>query len=218
MTLTVDTVNQLNGNTAANTQTANEAGSAERFLKLLVAQMQNQDPLNPTDNAQVTSQMAQINTVTGIDKLNTTVLGLTGQFAQLQALQGISLVGRDVTVQGNQMWVEGGQGVGGYELAGPADRVKVEVLSAAGVVIDTLELGASGSGRHAFDWAPPANAQTEGARFRITATTGTTAVAATPLMRDHIESVSTAGGQLMLETQRSGPITYDAVKAFNSVN
>ena len=47
------------------------AGSEDRFLKLLVAQMQNQDPLNPMDNAQVTSQMAQINTVSGIEKLNT---------------------------------------------------------------------------------------------------------------------------------------------------
>ena len=45
------------------------AGTEDRFLKLLVTQMQNQDPLNPMDNAQVTSQMAQINTVTGIDKL-----------------------------------------------------------------------------------------------------------------------------------------------------
>ncbi len=59
--------------------------------------MQNQDPMNPMDNAQVTSQMAQINTVTGIEKLNTTVAGLNGQFVQMQALQGASLVGRDVT-------------------------------------------------------------------------------------------------------------------------
>ena len=69
--------------------TANEAGSADRFLKLLVAQMQNQDPLAPMDNAQVTSQMAQINTVTGIEKLNTTVQGLQGNFVQMQALIGI---------------------------------------------------------------------------------------------------------------------------------
>ena len=59
--------------------------TSDRFLKLLVAQMQNQDPLNPMDNAQVTSQMAQINTVTGIDKLNATVQGLSSQFMQLIA-------------------------------------------------------------------------------------------------------------------------------------
>src|SRR5215216_2577416 len=82
---------------------ANDAAvTSDRFLKLLVAQMRNQDPLNPMDNAQVTSQMAQINTVTGIDKLNATVQGLSGQFMQLQALQGASLVGHDVIVAGSR--------------------------------------------------------------------------------------------------------------------
>src|SRR5205807_4055681 len=46
---------------------------SDTFLKLLVAQMKNQDPLNPVDNSQVTSQMAQISTVTGISSLNSTV-------------------------------------------------------------------------------------------------------------------------------------------------
>ena len=55
----------------ASSAAADATITSDRFLKLLVAQMQNQDPLNPMDNAQVTSQMAQINTVTGIDKLNT---------------------------------------------------------------------------------------------------------------------------------------------------
>ena len=49
----------------------------DRFLKLLVTQMKNQDPLNPLDNAQVTTQLAQINTVSGIEKLNTTVQALS---------------------------------------------------------------------------------------------------------------------------------------------
>ena len=91
MSTTINSTTAATGTTAATaasaTSTAN-ADAADRFLKLLVAQMQNQDPLNPMDNAQVTSQMAQINTVTGIEKLNTTVSGLNGQLVQLQALQG----------------------------------------------------------------------------------------------------------------------------------
>jgi flagellar basal-body rod modification protein FlgD len=71
---------------AKTASTTDAAATADRFLKLLVAQMQNQDPLNPMDNAQVTSQMAQINTVNGIERLNTTVQGLSGQFVQMQAL------------------------------------------------------------------------------------------------------------------------------------
>src|SRR5882672_589140 len=104
-------VGSVNSNTSTDTSvlnTTNAANASDRFLKLLVAQMQNQDPLNPMDNAQVTSQMAQINTVTGIEKLNTAVDGLSSQFAQLQAMQGASLVGRDVIVPGNKLDITDG--------------------------------------------------------------------------------------------------------------
>src|SRR4051794_1170360 len=104
-----------NGGAPATTAT-DDARSSDRFLKLLVTQLQNQDPLNPMDNAQVTSQMAQINTVTGIEKLNTTVQGLNSQFVQLQALQGASLVGRDVLMQGDALQTSDGAGTGGFEL------------------------------------------------------------------------------------------------------
>src|SRR3982751_1840811 len=85
--------------------TSDAKATSERFLKLLVAQMQNQDPLSPMDNAQVTSQMAQINTVSGIEKLNSTVAALSSQFTQLQAIQGVSLVGHDVVVPGNALQI-----------------------------------------------------------------------------------------------------------------
>ena len=61
----------MNAASGANSTAAasSAAGTQDRFLKLLVTQMKNQDPLNPMDNAQVTSQMAQLSTVSGIDKL-----------------------------------------------------------------------------------------------------------------------------------------------------
>ncbi len=203
------------GSTAA--AATSDAGSADRFLKLLVTQMQNQDPLNPMDNAQITSQMAQINTVTGLQTLNTSVQGLGAQFVQMQALQGAALVGNEVTVQGNRMAVNAdtAQGLGGFELALPADAVKVEILNPAGRVVDTLNLGALDTGRHDINW--DAKNATAGAeyRFRITATTGTQAVATTPLMRDLVQSVSTTGSGLVLNTLFSGDVAYGDVKAFN---
>ena len=131
-----------------------DAMGKDTFLKLLVAQLQNQDPLNPMDNAQVTSQMAQIQTVSGIEKLNSTVLGLNAQFAQLQTLGGAALVGRHVLIEGNRLVASDGTGHGGFELASQADRVKLEVLDGAGRVIDAVDLGAHASGRHSFDWTP----------------------------------------------------------------
>lgn len=202
----------LNGGASA--ATANEAGSEGRFLKLLVTQLQNQDPLNPMDNAQMTSQLAQINTVSGIEKLNTTVEGLNAQFAQLQALSGASLVGREITLKGNALQVREGRAEGAFDLAGTAGSVKVEVLNAAGRVVATLDRGALDSGRHAFQW--DAGSQPDGRyTFRVAATQGAASVAATPLMRDRVEAVRTQGNTLTLETASSGLVAWRDVQAFN---
>ena len=194
---------------------ANDAASADRFLTLLVAQMQNQDPLNPMDNAQITSQMAQISTVNGIETLNNSVQSLSGQFMQMQALQGASLVGRDVIVEGNMIDIAEGIGQGGFELTSAADMVKVEVLNAGGHVIDTLNLGAQAAGRHSFDWDASKAGTDTNVTFRVSATSGAAALPATLLMRDTVAAVSTNGDTLTLELMRSGTLPYTGVKAFN---
>lgn len=213
---------------------------SERFLKLLVTQMQNQDPLNPLDNAQVTTQMAQINTVSGIEKLNQgissmsqmlsdklgglsigpslealngTLQTLSGQMLQSQAVQGASLVGRTVLLEGSAVHIAQGQGVGAYELAGPADRVTVEILGPAGQVLDTLELGAQSAGRSGFSWVPPEKADTQALNFRIKAQSGATLVSAKSLMADTVNAVSMGGSGLVLELARGGSTAFNLVKA-----
>jgi len=205
------------GGAAASLATSSSANTEDRFLKLLVAQLQNQDPLNPMDNAQVTTQMAQIQTVSGIDKLNSTVQGLNAQFAQLQALSGASLVGHDVLVDGNRLAADAdGTGHAGFELASQADHVKLEVLDASGRVIDSADLGAMASGRHSFDWTPSAGVNpAQAARFRITATLGATAVSATTFTRDRVDAVSAGPTGLVLELANAGPVAYDQVKVFD---
>jgi flagellar basal-body rod modification protein FlgD len=168
---------------------ASDAGSQDRFLKLLVTQLQNQDPLSPMDNAQLTSQIAQINTVSGIATLNTSVQALSSQFLQMQSLQGAALVGKDVIVPGNTLDIANGSGQGGFELASAADAVKVEVMSPAGRVVDTMNLGAQSSGMHSFDWASGSYDTTSGLTFRVSATSGSTALASTALMRDKVDAV-----------------------------
>ena len=191
--------------------------ASDRFLKLLVAQMQNQDPLSPMDNAQVTSQMAQINTVTGIEKLNTTVQGLSSQFVQLQAMQGTSLVGRDVIVAGNRLSIDDTThvGQGGFELTGAADSVKVDVLAPSGAVVQTLQLGAESAGVHSFDWPAGAATSSSGLTFRVSATSGGVTTTPTTLMRDRVDAITTTGTSFNLELSNSGTVPYSAVKAFN---
>ena len=180
--------------------------------------MQNQDPLNPMDNAQVTSQMAQINTVSGIDKLNSTVQGLNAQFAQMQALQGASLVGHDVIVDGNRLVADDdGVGQGGFELASQADHVKVEILDASGRVIDTADLGARWpAAATASTGRPlPASTRQRPRAFASPPTCGATAVNAATCMRDRVDAVSTGANGLTLELRNAGPVAYDQVKVFD---
>jgi flagellar basal-body rod modification protein FlgD len=100
-------------------------------------------------------------------------------------------------------------------LATPADKVKVEVLNPAGRVVDTMTLGAQKAGRHDIEWnASNADPALE-YRFRVTATSGASAVATTSLMRDQVQAVSTSGSGVSLQTLYSGDVAYSQVKAFN---
>ena len=208
-------VSALNSTTPISTSAESAAKAAadtqDRFLKLLVAQMKNQDPMNPMDNAQVTSQMAQIQTVTGISTLDTSVKGLTSQFNQMQGLQSVSLVGRDVSVAGNRLSFADGKGSGSFELASAADTVKLEVLTAAGGVLDTVQLGAQGTVRQSFEWPNANYNDSSGLKFRITATKGTVAVTNTTFTQDKVVSVNTSGSKLQLELQNLGLVDYSAV-------
>ena len=199
--------------TKANAAT-DPAAAQDRFLKLLVAQLNNQDPMNPLDNAQMTSQIAQINTVTGIQQLNQTMQSMAAQFNSLQVMQGTSLVGRNVMSEGSTLSVADKTGKGGFELASPATNVKVEVLNASGQVIDTMDLGAKAAGRHTFDWdGSQYSGSTEGLKFRVSAVNGSTKLDSTPLALSKVTAAGAEDGQLVLTLANGQTINYSQIKA-----
>ena len=135
------------------TSTANSTAEAQdRFLLMLTTQLKNQDPLNPMDNAQITSQMAQLSTVTGIDKLNETLQALSDSMAMGQSVSATSMIGHGVLVPGATLNLANGQAIGGMDLAQPADSVSVTIHDAAGNIVRTLQLGAQDAGVLPFTW------------------------------------------------------------------
>lgn len=204
------------GTATTKSDTANDASAAQdRFLKLLVAQLNNQDPMNPLDNAQMTSQIAQINTVTGIQQLNETVKGLASQFAAQQMLQGSAMVGHQVLVEGNTLSLdsESGKATGAFDLAGSAANVKVQVLDAAGKEVGTVDMGSLPGGRYNFAW-DASQYQGEGAlRFKVLAANGDKSVGSTALMTDKITAVSMDNGSLQMQLSRGGMTTQAGIKA-----
>ncbi|TFZ08375.1 flagellar hook assembly protein FlgD [Ramlibacter humi] len=212
--------------TSATTGTASKVSSLtsaadqeDRFMKLLVAQMKNQDPLNPLDNAQMTSQIAQINTVGGIEKLNTTVASLLSAFNRMQATSATELSGRNVLVEGNQLTLADGQATGGVSLGADADTVKVEVIDATGQAVSTLQLGKTAAGVRSFQWNGQLDAggtAPEGTyKFRVTATASGKAVDATALAPAQVRAVTTgADGAVQLDLGTGGVKPLDAVQAY----
>ena len=187
--------------------------SQDRFLKLLVAQLNNQDPMNPMDNAQMTSQMAQINTVSGIQQLNETMKSIGGQFASMQMLQATGVIGHDVLLQSNTLSIDAGKAGGAVDLSGNADKLTVQILSPGGQLIDTLNLGPMAAGRHTFEWDASNYKSTGNPVFKVTATSGRNDVASTPLARDTVVSVSNEGAAMNFQLRGRAAVPYDAIKA-----
>ena len=195
---------------AANAKAATNAplGGSEmqdRFLKLLVTQMKNQDPLNPLDNAQVTTQLAQISTVGGIDKLNTTLQGLSSSMAASQSMQSASIIGRSVYATGSLLTLADGKASGGLDLKQDADRVFVQITDVSGALVRTLDLGAAKTGMSSFLW----DGKTDGGSnapagtyvFQVTAAKGNTAIPVEPLQTGKVGGISLNGGATNLNLE-----------------
>jgi len=175
-----------------------------RFLTLLVNQMKNQDPLNPLDNAEVTSQLAQLSTVTGIDKLNETMKSMMESSANAQALQAANMIGHGVLVSGSALTLSGSKSIYGVELSAPADSVQVTINDGAGNPVRTVSLGPQQPGTLALAWdgslasggvAPDGNYQ-----ITVNAVRGGASVSANALTFGEVVSVSTnaSGAKLNL--------------------
>ena len=183
----------MNGtrNTAADDATA----AQNRFMTLLVTQMKNQDPLNPLDNAQVTSQLAQLSTVTGINKLNTTLESMMSQSQASQSLQASSMIGHTVLVAGNRVELNAGKGVFAIDLPSTADSVKVTIRDSTGAAVRTMSLGQQATGVLQLPWNGTTDsgsaAADGGYTFEVKAMLAGKAVDATALSYGAVSSVST---------------------------
>jgi flagellar basal-body rod modification protein FlgD len=177
--------------------------------------MKNQDPLNPMDNAQVTTQMAQISTVGGIDKLNTTLASLSSSMLAAQSVQSSAIIGRDVYASGSNLVLADGKATGAFELKQDADRLFVQISDASGALLRTLDLGSAKTGVSGFEWDGKTDAGTTAKSgtftFQVTAVKGGTTIAADPMMAGHVEGVSLTNG-IRLNLQGGGDIGMSDVK------
>lgn len=212
------TLSELLASNGNSTKTARKSDEdmQDRFLKLLVTQMQNQDPLNPMDNAEVTSQMAQISTVSGIDKLNNTLEKLISDSDARRSFEAATMIGRGVLIPGTGMQLENHAGIGGFELADPVDKLVVTVKDSAGLAVREIDLGAQAAGVGTFAWdglANNGNAAADGQySFALKAMRGNKEVSASTLAFGSVSSAQAGKDGALLEVGRLGYVGMDDIK------
>jgi flagellar basal-body rod modification protein FlgD len=209
-------VSSLFGTNAATTAKSSTAETENRFLSLLVAQMKNQDPLNPLDNAEVTSQMAQLSTVQGIEDMNSTLQALADSMGVNQMAQAANLIGHGVLVPGDKLSPAEGENAFGFELALPADRVSVSIADATGRPIRNIELGSKQSGVNVLAWDGLTESGTAAPSgqysFTINALQGGQKVDATALNLGMVSSVSQGSQGVRLNLGGSGSAGYADIR------
>lgn len=214
-TSAADTFAALNG-TAKKTATSNAAEAESKFLTLLMAQMKNQDPLNPLDNAQVTSQLAQLNTVSGIEKLNSTVGQILSGYNDSQAMQAAGMIGKNVMVAGNALPLASGQAIGGALLDGSAEQVTLTIKDAAGRVVQTENLGAKPTGSFYFAWDgkdAAGNVQKDGNyTFAVDANSGSNKVPASAMQIGTVSAVVRSKDGFLLDLGALGDVAFKDVQ------
>jgi flagellar basal-body rod modification protein FlgD len=207
---------QINGANNRNTATAAE-DQQSKFLTLLTTQLKNQDPLNPMDNAQMTSQLAQISTVDGIERLNSTLASMMTSTSETQALQAAALVGHGALVDGKNLPLTESGAIGGYDLASASDVVKIEIKDANGNVVRTLTLEDQEAGVQNFVWDGKNNdgaaVEVGNYNFSVTAVQGNSDVKVTALQFGYISGVvRSSNGDIGVDVGGYGRFTLDDLK------
>ncbi|MCK5912420.1 MAG: flagellar hook assembly protein FlgD [Desulfuromusa sp.] len=122
------------------------------FLMLLVAQLENQDPMNPQDATEFTSQLAEFSSLEQLENVNKSLEGLAAMSSEMERMSALGLIGQDVVAQTEQFHFSGDPVQLGYRLETPADDVKLYVLSQTGSTLATISAQETNPGEYFIDW------------------------------------------------------------------
>lgn len=124
----------------------------DRFYTLLITQMKNQDPLNPMDNSQVTSQMAQLSTLTGIERMNASLGTMNANLRASLISQASSVLGRNVVAEGRIVDVANKEGMFMLDVPPEVAKLEIEVVDTkTGKVAKTINQTNPEVGFNKFD-------------------------------------------------------------------
>ena len=206
-----------NSGTSTTSSGTSAAGLQDSFMTLLVTQLQNQDPLNPMDSGQMTSQLAQISTVDGINKLNTTLQALNTSMSTSQSMSAaMGLIGHNILAPGSAISLTSGSPASaGIQLSQPVDNLVATIVNSSGQTIRTLQLGAQKAGVLPISWDgltdSGATAAAGNYTLTATATQGGNNVPVTTLSSGTVDSVSLGSQGASLNVSLLGNVALSSI-------
>jgi len=190
----------------------------EDFLRLMITQLENQDPFKPMESGDFLGQIAQFGTVEGLASLNGSFESLAASLVSNQALQAASLVGRTVLVDSPEGFLPAGGTIGGAaELERPATDVRIQIHDTAGALVHEINLGPQNAGLVSFQWGgqTASGAPAPAGRYRMTAQVveqGRQSDGVSVFVNAQVDSVSFDARGLNVNLLGLGQIPFGAVK------
>lgn len=189
-----DFLNSISADRLAATSKKSELGQQD-FLKLMSAQLNNQDPMKPMQDGEFFNQIAQFSAVSGINELQQSFSQVADAMFSSQALQASGMVGRTVMVNSNQiMYDQGTSASGSVDLPAGTDHLYLSIYDSSGETVNRIDLGSQSGGTVNFVWDgrdSKGNEMTSGNYYvRAEANYGKENIALDTYMSRRVDSVS----------------------------
>jgi len=152
-TMALNAISTLTDSGSASSATKSKSLDKDAFLRLLTTQLQNQDPLNPTDSTEFTAQLAQFSSLEQLSNVNETLNTLKLYEASINNAQAVGFIGKDIIANGNSIEKKSGQPVScDYELPAAAKSVVVTIYDATGNFVRDYQKTALAAGQQSLTW------------------------------------------------------------------
>ncbi len=189
----------------------------DEFLKLMTTQLRNQDPMEPMDNGEFLSQIAQFGTVNGVNELLSSFQNLATNLQSSQALQASNLIGRQVLVENDEGYLPAsGSLTGAAELGSSADMT-INIYDSSGQVINRVELGSKSPGLVPFVWDGTTFSGERAAsgryRIEVEATRYGESESLTPMVTSNVTSITlgSIGSEMQIELENLGQVNFSQI-------
>ena len=186
------------------------------FLTLLVAQLKNQDPLNPDNPTEFTAQLAQFSSLEQLTNLNTSMGDMVSATNNSTKISALGMIGKEVTFTGSSFTYDSAPVQLGYTLDGPASQVQLLIQDSNGQPVQTLNGTDLTKGNHILSW----NGQNQNGTAMPAGTykviiqakgVDSTGVAASPFIKSEVTGVDLSGTGTALLNTKAGNIDFSKV-------